>query len=463
MLPTSQLNGPVPKYLLTESLLREVFDRFSASRITWAIARNAEGLPSYTRNDVDILIEPKRLAHAKDIVQSSAGDQGWSVIGTLSKRNYTCLLLAIHQKHPFYLPIDLFSAFEYRAHPFVECRHALQNRIQNDSGIWVLPDGFVAASTVMKELLPHSVLKENSREEVQNGAQHDSTEFNASIVPILGKTLSEDIRIACANGRWAEVNQLSGTIRRTYRSFDSMYPIRMLSFCWKNFVNLFSPNVSTFIVIVGPDGSGKSTLANILRDELLKNPFKDCRCLRSRFGVIPELKQFKNAIRFLFGKSAKKELAIEPGLFHSGMMKPLPAVQAMAYATYYAIDQLLGRAKLRIMRSRWNVVVFDRYFYDYSYQLGYKNCPKWYLTLLESLGPRPDHILYIDRKAKAIFALKPELSVEEIERQQTAIQSRYSKWPTFRRINGRDGVEAMKASAIDVVVGAIFQAQEELS
>ena len=48
-------------------LVRSLFGKFDAAGLSWVVLRNAEGLPEYTDNDIDLLVAPRDFGTAKAI------------------------------------------------------------------------------------------------------------------------------------------------------------------------------------------------------------------------------------------------------------------------------------------------------------------------------------------------------------------------------------------------------------
>ncbi|RIK78042.1 MAG: hypothetical protein DCC67_12005 [Planctomycetota bacterium] len=388
---------------------------------------------------------------ARTHVIEVARKHGWRVQGEISKRLYRCVVLADAGTEGEYLPIDLLGGFEYRGRQFADATYGLNSRKRTTSGVWTVSLGFEAATTALKELIPHGRLKEDSRSRVQQGAIQEPDDFCRAISSCVGETLANHLQAACADGNWMALEALAVAVRDGISKVGVRPLMRRIDSSVRSARHLFAKPVSAFVVFVGPDGAGKTTIAKSLCDSLLKKPFKDVKYLRTRFGVLPELKSLKRLAAKAVGQQYVAPEVAAPGTANSGMIQPLSAIRGAAYACYYALDQAVGRLPLRLMRGRWNLIVFDRYFYDYYYQLGYRTTPKWLLACLERVVPRPDLILYIDRDAQEIHAAKPELTTEEIQRQQTHILKHFSKRSQFRAINGRHGVDATCAEAVRIV------------
>lgn len=190
------------------------------------------------------------------------------------------------------------------------------------------------------------------------------------------------------------------------------------------------------IVIIGPDGSGKTTIANEL---VSRHKNKNIRShhLGMHFEILPKLRDIINP--FL-----KKKVIVShvEGEYYGGMKNPPSSkLKGMILVAWYALDYLLGNFRLSKWTKKGHVVIFARYYYDYYFQRGHLNTPHWYIKMLEILVPNPDYIFTIKRDPEDIFKLKPELSIEEIGRQQNVIDNLLEKKKNAYVIDGNSGIE----------------------
>jgi thymidylate kinase len=70
-------------------------------------------------------------------------------------------------------------------------------------------------------------------------------------------------------------------------------------------------------------------------------------------------------------------------------------------------------------RSRGELIVFDRYYYDYLIQPGI-SLPHWLISSGFRLIPQPDLIFYLKNNPAVILSRKAELTKDELERQGRA-------------------------------------------
>jgi thymidylate kinase len=212
----------------------------------------------------------------------------------------------------------------------------------------------------------------------------------------------------------------------------------------------FEEGRGCFLAIIGPDGSGKTTLVNEVNRILEGRLFPATYHMSGHFKILPLLSTISAV---LTGRCVVKQ--DNSGAFQgfqSGMLQDInPAYRSVVYATWYSIDLLLGRIVLFKVRLRGYMVFFARYFYDYYYQRCNAKAPRWYLDLVHFFIPKPDLVFFIDRDPNDIFEKKPELSIEEIVRQQKIINELAGRYSNFVRINGDFGITVSVMEILEAV------------
>ena len=189
------------------------------------------------------------------------------------------------------------------------------------------------------------------------------------------------------------------------------------------------------IVIIGPDGCGKTTIANELQASLSERGIKVDHYAMN-FEILPKLRDIINP--FLKNKIVNTNVE---GQHYVGMIdKPNTKLRGAAIATWYTLDYSVGGIKLLLRGKKNHVTIFARYFYDYYFQRAHINTPKFYLYFLEIFIPRPNFIFTIKRDSASIFHGKPELSIQEIERQQQEIEIFLQNKTNAFIIDGNKGV-----------------------
>jgi len=200
------------------------------------------------------------------------------------------------------------------------------------------------------------------------------------------------------------------------------------------------------IVIIGPDGSGKTTIADQLVKKFSEKNIKS-EHLAMHFYILPKLKTIFN----FFNRKKKTEKVIE-GEYYGGMKgEPNNWLRGSMYVIWYSFDYFLGRLKIAKYNRKNTVVIFARYYYDYYYQRGHVNTPKFIIVFMENLIPKPEFIFTISRSAEDIFKHKPELSIDEIKIQQNKINKIISKRRNAYVINGENGVEDTTNQILSII------------
>lgn len=202
------------------------------------------------------------------------------------------------------------------------------------------------------------------------------------------------------------------------------------------------------IVFIGPDGCGKTTIAMMVVAHLERKG-KPVHFFEMNFGILPRFRDLAAAVlRRPIGRTHV------PGELLAGMKhRPNPPVRGAVYMLWYSLDYFLGRLRYNCSGSE-RAVIFARYAYDYGFQRSYSRVPGFFLKLMLLLAPVPDFVFTIKRNSEDIFAGKPELTVQEIRRQQSAIEALLSDKSYFYVLDGSHGVNATVASVLELIEGS---------
>jgi len=316
--------APLPR-LPMGPFVRTLFAALNDQKIPWAVARNHEGLPDYTRNDIDIIIRAADLARARRIVRDAAAKHGWVNLGEVDKYHYHSIWLASPDEDRQFLLIDLYTGFSDMGFDFADLELGLATRRPYVESVMVVPPGFAAATVIMKELLPHSILKESARANVQRGARDDEANFRQALERRLGPDLCSKLLDACKNADWEAAAALSPQLRGAVRRFSASNLLHAIGFLAMQVCHhlRFSP-LSACIALIGPDGCGKTTIAQGLAQELFKRPYRLVRHMKTDFDILPKLGQFKRWGAKLLGRKPAAAAPPAPGTKHNGQKAPQP-------------------------------------------------------------------------------------------------------------------------------------------
>ena len=437
-------------------LLTSLFSELEREGIRYCVLRGFASLPETTRNDVDFAIDPSAEQRAAAIVERVARGAGWLVVGHTSQSGFRRINV-FHHEHPGgVLPLDLCTEHSVWGMVYADADVVLDSSREH-AGFRIARPGCEAAVSLLKGLSRHGVVKARSdhRKRLQACAREDAEGFTAASGELLGETLCSELLQACANGEWDALESKAGAIRRALARHTGVLRVASLAVAAR--VRTLARARSRrdglgfrgglFICLLGPDGSGKTTLSRAI-DGRIGGLFAATEEFHSAAGVLPKLKGIKRLFYGLRGKpvpdSPLKGIAM-PGV----VGKPLPAIRTSIYIVYYGFEYFLYRWIVRRKLRHNRLVIFDRYFYDYYLMRAHLNAPRWLLDFFAKLVAQPDVLFVMLADPEAIFSRKPELTPEEIQRQQDILKS--LELPTAARIDTSISVERTLEEALGVI------------
>jgi len=396
--------------------LTRLFKRFNDEKLTYCVLRNYEELPEEVGNDVDIWVKDEHRKRLYEIVKDLADALDYTLDYTprfslIGEGDY--FLIKEQGQKITVIHLDCWTYIHWKGICYID-ESVIENNLQLYKKLFFIPSPGVMASIMMlKELLQHGKLKEKYKELTKEASKNDGRLFFNSICGPFGKGSAASILEMAVNGEWELLEQKAINFRLILLSRAILHPAmqlrKWLYYFRAQFRKYLVSSRGVFLVLIGPDGSGKSTtFANLIISEL-KRLFQKRYYFHGHFPYLPELKRI---IAFFRGnKNASQPTG------DTGSSKPMGTLRSMIYPVYYGLNYLLGHFFIWKEKARGNLIIFDRYFYDYFIQIQYGNCPKWLLSAIAKVIPKPDIIVYLKNTPKVIYRRKPELTIEEIERQ----------------------------------------------
>lgn len=410
-----------------EGLVRLFLRILDERCVVWAIAHGWYGLPRYARHDMDILIRRSDVKVVEAALRAACRQTGWVLYGSFRNSILWSYWLLLPGAEQSYFQLDVMTEAGMRGRPFFRTRlgrDELGRRWRNDDGIWCVSYAFAAASDLLKELIANSRFEGVLRiRHVEDALECESDALQALLSDAIGDSvLAQEIVAVCKRKAWSELARYAACIRKNFRRYTWRDIPSLTRYGYDYFRLRFRPFLRLMVVVIGPDGCGKTTVGDGIETYFRDRPFLNVMRIHSNFSSAIRMRDIKSFLFRLMGKDvcvAQEKPAGTPGL---GMVRPLPMLRSMAYVAYYGFWFALGRIQLWKWRTFSSIIIADRYYYDYYYMRGHMNSPRWFKNLIEVIVPRPNLIFYLDRPAEVIFKQKPELSVSEIRRQQSAIR-----------------------------------------
>lgn len=401
-------------------LLRVLFRELDAHGIPYCVLRNYEGLPDYTKHDVDLMIPYSYFERYMDILNKTAQAANVPLV-RLSKR------LGFQQS--FYynqngesdriIQIDCHGIINYYGQRYINEESIIQGRLWNNRGFWVPSLGSEAAISLMKEYILFGKVKDEGmiKRRITKLVKEDPKNFLSALGYCIGMKASKVILDYASKGNWkgleSKVNYIrfSLLIRAILRN-PFHFISNLFRFLWGHiFDEILHPD-GLFLCLVGPDGSGKSSIARSLLSNWA-SLFQAVRIYHGHFRILPPLKSYYNKIARIFGlKKMKEPTSVEAA--RSLNSRPLNVMRALITVFYYAFEYLLGHLTILRGKTQRELIIFDRYFYDYMTSPRFKRVPRFFLNLISKIIPKPDLIIYFEADPDVIHKRKPELSYETL-------------------------------------------------
>lgn len=190
------------------------------------------------------------------------------------------------------------------------------------------------------------------------------------------------------------------------------------------------------ITLIGPDGSGKTSVRQMVAS-MLQDRYPDLVVheYERRFRLLPTIGR-------LLGR---KPASFDPQRIVEHQVRYKHPVRSLITILYYTLEyfayKIILAARTRTERSK--VRLFSRYWHDYYFGFEHARLSFGLLRALEWLVPQPDLIIFLDRSPERIRKDKPELPIEEIRRQQSAIvNSIFAKRTQFRRVRATNDLQS---------------------
>jgi thymidylate kinase len=188
-----------------------------------------------------------------------------------------------------------------------------------------------------------------------------------------------------------------------------------------------------FIVLLGPDGSGKSAVVSLLKT-LHTDSYANLYSFHWRPGLLGKPYGSKKV-------DNNNTLPPEEHTYKYGIFLSLVRF------IYYWLDFVIGYW-VSIFPKRYNnyLIIGERWYFDtviQPYRYGF-NLPKWFLKIAGSIIPKPDLVILLSADPKVIFARKPELPLDLIERQLRKMEQVLHKIDNHETIDTGKDIEETK-------------------
>lgn len=398
----------MPEQSELSQLVAAVFRAWQQAGINWLILRNYEGLPDFTTNDIDVLVEPGQLRRAEQALLEAASQAGFRLHNRV-KFATLALFLSSRQSNA-QAHFDLFTALKWRGFEFLACQEFLQRRVNRDL-LFIPHPAHETATKLLASLIYTGKVKEKYRAAVAAGLQAEAQAVTDLLAQTYGPARAKLLVETGAQGKWSEIEAATGTLRRALILRQlTRHPwctLKSLLADAGRLVGRFLRPPGVTVVLCGADGSGKSTAARAVMDGL-GTTFSPSKV--HHFHWKPPV--------FSTRRRAARGPSTDP---HA--QPPRSMGVSLCYFGFHWVEFFLGsHLRMRPFTFRGGLVLIDRYYYDFFVdQRRYRlRVPRAIVRLGEFFIKQPDLVVLLDAPAEIFHNRKQEVPLAETERQRQA-------------------------------------------
>jgi thymidylate kinase len=441
--------------------IRALFDNLDQSEISWLVIGNYTGLPDKNEaKDVDLIIPKYLIGQAIGIIIKTMKDHGFNYFTHTRFECIWCFTFYSAQKSvPLSIKIDLLYGFVWRGAVVVDASEMLLNSTTyNGFRVPILPmDGFLLW---IKPLMTGGFIKEKYRGGILKAIASHPQAFQALLVSKFGNSLTGKIWPLLKAGRLEETVVFQETLCQiAWTTAFKSQPVKTIKATTEHFLREIhrrsKRQKGTMLAVVGPDGVGKSTFIELFEKGLSRIFIKDNDAIlvaHFRPNLLPNIKKLL---------SGKKYDPSTEEFTNPHRAKQAGVASSFIRLTYYWLDYVFGYwLGIRRKCIRGNVVIFDRYFYDFIVdpRRSRIRLPVWIRKVFLALTPQPDLVFFLDCDAEIVYSRKQELSHEEIERQLDAYHNLAKAHPQrFVILDALQVPEVMCLQAIKHIIERSFR------
>ena len=419
------------------SVLTALFLQLERSNIAYCVVGDTEDLSAGLTNDVDIVVAPEALAAIPELLHR-VGAQTGAVPVQAIRHEPTAVMFVLAGRDKagklFFVQLDVCSHYYREGRKLLGAHEMLDGRRHKSAGPISY---FVPASAseiryyLIKKLAKGSIDPRHAAHMTARWAA-DPSGVNDAIQSLLPKAEADVVVAAIQDGDWSAIK---GNRARFWEQLRVEGARRALFREAVRSVKRLVRPTGYWIALFGPDGAGKSSVNAELRKKLAPAFWRtEYMHLRPRLG----------------SETAEQIVVTDP---HA--MSPRSWLGSVLKVFYYGLDYVLGYwLRIRPLRVRSTLLIFDRYFHDMMadpvrYRYG---GPAWLVAVVGRLLPGPDLFLFLDADAGTIHERKAEVSREETERQRTAYVHLATRVRPSAIVDAAQRLDDVVDAAADIVI-----------
>jgi len=423
------------------SFLVQFFKSLIAHEVKYCILRNYQNLPFSTDgSDLDILIARKQHNLFIQILLETIKDHEGSIVSVIDSPSCPKYCLIVRKPGWWGMMVDVFlDEITYRESTLITSEHIWLNT-ESYNGLCVLNRKTDSLIVLLKEILSNKTCTEKQYNDFRQNSLDEV--FLNNIFSTIGKKGTIPLLLGCFGKVYSD-----GEVQRLTLGLNKSFPDKWYS-TGKKLTKITrvvrKPGYS--ICVLGTDGSGKSTIINELVMALNDTFHNAIYYHHLRPG-------FLNSLSRQFGN---REIQTGPVMNPHGS-EPSGFSGSIIRWSYYLIDYTIGYC-IKVFPKKSTkacLFIFDRYYYDYYFDQHRSriNLPKWIIRFGQLLIPEPDIILCLGAVASIIHQRKPELPLQEVERQVNELKKFSEKHKKAVWIDTGKSIEKSTNDALEAIMG----------
>lgn len=441
----------------TKILLETLFRKLNEEAIDYVVLRNYEGLPDSVGYDVDLAVAEKNAQRLEEVLLSVGKEHQWVVVNREQRHGFHSYVLhsedsqmSVREK---LLRFDVCWSHVWKGTTWLSERRILHDKIGFTS-FYVPCPGVEAVVLLLKEILHNSPVKDQYKDRIKKLSNIDPEEFVDVIAERFGRRYAQGLLVKAQAGDWDGILKLR---RKLLRALVLRAGVRnpFSTFAgWLGFLNghmrEFLNPPAFFLVLMGPDGVGKTSVANSLPAALHK-AFQRHRIFRFRPGLLPKLVSIRLKLFRRRGRYVSRNNPV------SSPYRPGSPITSLVRLLYYTLDFVLSYPLLIFLKGMRNLVIFDRYYYEYVIQQPSSGLPEWLPRFLMKLVPGPDAVIYLCGKCEIVLKRKQELAPEEFRDYSARYEALISRLPNAYYVDVDTDLDDVVNKAGDIILNHMAQ------
>lgn len=399
-----------------ELLLTKMFDIMDEEFLNPYIVMNKyDEVPYKLPSDLDMCITPDDFARLDSILVKIAKGTKLPIVQKIWHGYEKCayILSPLEPKGRFRLQLDFFTDFSVKNTPLLISYKDMQKETRR-YGRFVIPSYRMEyVFLLMRRIFKNDFDAEHliSIKNAMNGNKPESVAF---LSQYLDKLTADEVSRLVENGDILGLQRMQPKLWEKLKLLSKqksrgIYKMRFRFSELRRLWHRIKYPVGYSVALLSPDGGGKSSVFERLeetcwgafhgitkmyfRPHILQNPG-----MLNPFNPVPESGDNPDP----HGK------------------KPNGLIKSLIRYCYYNIDFILGyNILVRKKRIQKQLVVFDRYYYDYFVDIKrYRySFPQWVPKAFAWSIPSPDVVFVLEGTPSVLFNRKKELPLDELERQ----------------------------------------------